>query len=87
MAVQDSARTEENPDINLKEVQREIALDAAANDCRADSATEKESRTVEINPPPTWGGLISADEFDGQFCGFRIADHSSRAAAKKPRYS
>jgi hypothetical protein len=54
----DSTYLAENPDSNLKEVERQISFDAAASVGRAKSATKAESGTAEINPQATGCGLV-----------------------------
>jgi len=60
VADQNFAFTENNPGGSPNESQWQITFDVGKSIGGAQSASEKESRTVEINPPPTWGGLISA---------------------------
>lgn len=64
MADQNSACIEENPDCSPNESQRQIPFDAGKNLGWPESTTPEESRTSEVNPPATWGGLVSSVDYD-----------------------
>jgi hypothetical protein len=59
VADQNSPCCEENPDSSPDKVQRQIAFDAGENIGRMQPATPEESRTAEVNPPPTWADLVA----------------------------
>lgn len=58
MENEDFAYIEENFDTSSNESQRQVTLDAGKSIGWAQSPTEKESATAEIDPPPTWNVVV-----------------------------